>query len=187
MVARINADMEEYFREALSHAAKAEIEEMEQTLQAADGPQWLIESLELCRITVSYAVIDVCGRSWPNEDNRRRIAKSAATNDELARSTGLTIQQAYDYITRVCLKIEPIHKVFPDPEESVKVAFLTTAGILVSYFPKGMNWWEWLDQIEKYIELAWAADLDVLPALMVRARQELVEAKRAQDSAKGSS
>jgi hypothetical protein len=43
--------------------------------------------------------------------------------------------------------------------------------MLVSFGPAGLHWWEYLNKIEDALEAAVAADLDLLPALMLRARR----------------
>ena len=176
MIARIGAETEKLFRDALGHGARVELDDLDQVLDSMSDKQ-LLDSAELCRVTTSYAVIYICGRNWPDEENRRGIAETAATYGTLAKKRGLTVQEAYDFVTRVCIRLEPPHLVFPDGHTALRVAFLTTVGILVAYRPEGKHWWEWLDGIENALEIAWAADLDLLPALMVRSRQETAEAE----------
>jgi hypothetical protein len=56
--------------------------------------------------------------------------------------------------------------------------FYITAHLLISFHPAEGKWWDFLDQIEAMFEISEAADLDLTPAMMLRARRTRLEEKR---------
>lgn len=102
-----------------------------------------------------------------------------------ARSFGLSADDSYAYVKRAALQFVPLDRVFPgakfdgeDNQDSVLLTFKITGHLLVAYCPRELEWWEFLGKIEQAYEIAQVADLDVLPAMMLRARRERVVAAR---------
>jgi hypothetical protein len=182
MIDRLDPEVERIFREALGHAARAEMAELAKVQNDASVAQ-LAACLSLCGLVTAYVAIDVFDRNWPDSAALARIAKHTATSGELVKRTGLTMEDAYEYISRAALRGEALDKVFPDPDKLVTVPFLVASSILPGYRPQGKHWWEWLDAIEDALEKAWTTDLGVLPALMVRTRFEAAMAARQQADA----
>jgi hypothetical protein len=168
-IPRITPDIEKPFRKALGHAIRNEHEEMWQVLRGLSQEEF-VSCLSLCVHVSGHVAIDVCGRQWPNEANLRVIAE-AATESTFAREFGLKAEDSYAYMKRVVLGFEPIDKVFPSPEDAVTLSFTITGHLLGAFHLAEEEWWEYLNRIEEAYEVAKAADLDLLPALMLRARR----------------
>jgi hypothetical protein len=165
----IDPDIEKPFRQALGHAARAEPEAMATLLENLSAPQ-VSGGIALCTFTTAFAAMDVVGRQWPDEANLRHIAAGTVKGTN-ARRLGLTEQEVYDFIARVAFGLEPIDRVFPEHDRMITLPYYITAHLLVSYGPSEQHWWEFLDRAEAAYEVAQSVDLDVLPALMLRARQ----------------
>ncbi|MGH3245993.1 MAG: hypothetical protein ACRDOI_07245 [Trebonia sp.] len=168
-IPRVSPDIEKPFRKALGHAIRNEHEEMREVLLRLTDEQ-IVSCLGLCAIVSGYVAIDVCGRQWPNEANLHVIAE-ATTKSAFAREFGLKAQDSYSYVKRVALQAEPLDKVFPTPEDAGTLSFVVTGHLLVAFGPAAEEWWEYLNKIEAAYETALAADLDLLPALILRARR----------------
>jgi hypothetical protein len=87
---------------------------------------------------------------------------------------GVTEQNVYLFTTKCALGFEPYDEafngVFDDPHEFLSAPFFITVNVLATFVPKGQTIWEYLNLIEAAYEAAWLADLNLLPALMVRSR-----------------
>ncbi len=168
-IPRISHDFEKPFRDALEHAIRNEFEEMREGLLRLTEEQ-IASCLSLCAIVSAYVAIDVCGKQWPNEANLHVIAE-AATKSTFAREFGLKAEDSYSYVKRVALGFEPLDKVFPSPEDAATLSFVIPGHLLAAFGRGDEEWWEYLNRIEQAYEFAKAADLDLLPALMLRARR----------------
>jgi hypothetical protein len=173
-IPRISPDIEKPFRDALGHAIRNELEEMREVLLHLNQEQFAA-CLSLCAHVTGYVAIDVCGRQWPNEANIHVIAK-AATKSTFAREFGLKEDDSYAFVKRVALGFEPIDKVFPSPEDAITLSFVITSHLLAAFGRGDEEWWEYLNMIEETYEAAKSADLDLLPALMLRARRAATSA-----------
>lgn len=173
-VKRLPREIEKPFRDALGHAIRNEFEDFTETVFALSDEQIEV-CLNLCGFAAGYVAIDVCGRQWPDEDNRRGIAK-AATKSSNARAFGLTQQEAYDYLVRAVLGSERLDEVFPpDASEGnhngITLSFVITGQLLLSFHPEGIKWWDYLNIIENVYEVTAIADLAILPGLMLVSRK----------------
>jgi hypothetical protein len=168
-IPRISPDIEEPFRDLLGHAIRNEFEEMWEVLFRLTEEE-IAYCLSLCMHVTGHIAIDVCGRQWPNEPNLRVIAK-AATESTFARQFGLKEEDSYAFVKRVALGFEPIDKVFPTPKEAATLSFVVTSHLLAAFGRGDEEWWEYLNKIEEVYEAAQVADLDLLPALMLRSRR----------------
>lgn len=169
MTDRISPDVEKPFRKALGHAIRNELEEMRAALLPLTDEQ-IASCLGLCAIVSGYVAIEVCGRQWPDEDNLRRIAETT-TRSAYARESGLAAEDSYAYVKRVALGAEALEEVFSPPADAAALSFVITGHLLAAFCPTGQDWWEFLNRIEEAFEVAQTADLDLLPALMLRARR----------------
>ena len=168
-IPRISPDVEKPFRKALGHAVRNEFEEMRQVLLRLTDEQ-VVSCLALCTLVSGYVAIDACGRQWPDEDNLRRIAEETTTATK-AREFGLKAEDSYAYVKRVALRGEPLDKVIPSLEDAATLSFVITGHLLVAFGPAAEDWWEYLSKIEEAYEVSQSADLDLLPALMLRSRR----------------
>jgi hypothetical protein len=168
-IPRITPDIEKPFRKSLGHAIRNEHEEMWQILRGLTQEEFA-SCLSLCAHVSGHVAIDVCGRQWPIETNLRRLAEETTTATK-AREFDLKAEDSYAYVKRVALGFEPLDKVFPSPEDAVTLSFVITGHLLVAFATADQHWWEYLNRIEEAYEVAKATDLDLLPALMLRARR----------------
>jgi hypothetical protein len=168
-IPQISPDIEKPFRKALGHAIRNEHEEMRQVLLSLTDEQ-IVSCLGLCAAVSGYVAIDVCGKQWPDEDNLHRLAQ-ATTKTTYAREFGLKAEDSYAYVTRVALRAEPLDKVFPSPEGGATPSFVITGHLLGVFHLANEEWWEFLNRIEEAFEVAQSANLDLLPALMLRSRR----------------
>lgn len=87
---------------------------------------------------------------------------------------GVTEENVYLFISRCALGSTPYEDVFadifPDPTEFFAALFFITVKVLATFTPKGKDMGEFLDLMEAALEGAWLLDLNLLPALMFRAR-----------------
>jgi hypothetical protein len=111
-----------------------------------------------------------CAPKWPIEDNLRRLAEETTTSNN-ARAFGLKAEDSYAYVKRVALRGEPLNAVLSPIEDAATLSFAITGHLLVSFSTDDRHWWEYLNRIEEATEAALAADLDLLPALMLRSRR----------------
>jgi hypothetical protein len=169
MIPRLSTDIEKPFRDALGHAIRNEIDEMHEGLLRLTDEQ-IAACLNLCAFVSGYVAIDVCGRQWPDEDNLRRLGE-ATTKSNNARAFGLKAGDSYAYVKRVALRGESLDTVLSPPDEAGTLSLVITGRLLVAFGPAEQHWWEYLNKIEEAMEVALGADLDLLPALMLRSRR----------------
>lgn len=168
-IPRLTPSVEKPFRDALGHAIRNEIDDMEQGLLRLTDEQ-IAFCLTMCLHVSGYVAIDVCGRRWPDEVDLNQIAE-ATTKSNNARAFGLKAEDSYAYVKRVVLRGEPLDAVLPPAEHGATLSFVVTGHLLLSFHPAEEHWWEYLNRIEDALAAAQAIDLDMLPALMLRARR----------------
>jgi hypothetical protein len=170
---RIPADVEETFREALDHAAKHRVSELHGMVDRLNQQQ-IEGSVSLCGLISAYTAIDVVKRRWPTDAGLRRMAQRTAEGDNPDVEQGVTEQNVYLFLSQCALGPKPFAEVFgdsfEDPYEFFAAPFFITVDLLATFVPKDQTIWQWLDVIEDAYEKAWLLDLNLLPALMVRAR-----------------
>jgi hypothetical protein len=69
----------------------------------------------------------------------------------------------------VVLGTGSIEDVIPDEPMFTRIPVIVAQRAIVGFSPKEMGIWDYLDQIESAIEVAWALDTTVLPATVMRA------------------
>jgi hypothetical protein len=83
----------------------------------------------------------------------------------------LTESDVHDYLARSALGFEPLIDVFHDKEKLGSVPIFATATLLVSYRGHGRDWWDYLDEIERALEIAAPLPENVVPALLLLTRR----------------
>lgn len=169
---RIPEETEKPFRKALDHASKGRAGELQSVLGQLSQEQ-LSGTTGLCALVAAYAAIDVVSRKWPTDDGLRLMAKKVAeTNHD--EQFGVTEENVYLFLSQCALQFKPVGEVFGDSlgdqAQALAAPFFLAVDMLATFAPKGKTLWEFLEQIESAYEGAWLLDLNVLPALMVRAR-----------------
>lgn len=88
--------------------------------------------------------------------------------------------EIYAYVSRAALGLEPLPEVLGTGASAAVLPVLITGSMLFLLRPRGMEWWEYLDQIWHATEIAENLDESVPPAVQVRMhRTALLEARRA--------
>jgi hypothetical protein len=167
MITRINAKVETALREALASVARGEVDEIESALAVLDDEE-RAESLALAVLITGYAMIDACGTQWPAQSSVRRIANALATTGTVAKRLQLDPEKIFDYLTRAVLGPDRLADVIPHGPEIARFPVVVAQRTLNVYHPKGIEVWDYVDQIESAIETAWALNSTVLPAAVLR-------------------
>ena len=170
---RIPAEVEEPFRDALDHAAKRSVSELYSLLDELPEDR-LVGVAGLCGLVSAYAAIDVVERRWPTDASLRRMATRAVEGNNPDEQYGITEENLYLWLSRCALGFNAYAEVFKDrfddPRKFLAAPFFFTINVLATFAPKGKTIWDFLELIESAYEKAWLLDLNLLPALMVRAR-----------------
>jgi len=167
-IPRLSRDIEKPFRDALGHAIRNEIDEMEEELLRLTDEQ-IASCLSLCVHVTGYVTIDACGGRWPDGEDLRQMGETAPESKN-ARAFGLKEEDAYAYVKRVVFGGERLDVVLPPPERAATLSFVITGHLVVAFSRGYDHWWHYLDKIEGAWEAAQVTDLALLPALMFRAR-----------------
>lgn len=169
---RLPKKFEVPFRDALGHAAKRRIPELHALLNGLSEEQADV-AINMCAFVAAYTAIDVVERRWPTDVGLHRMAQKVA-QAEVDEPYGVTEQNAYLFLSRCAIGFEPYGTVFEgviqDPAILAVAPFFFAVDMLAAFVPQGQTIWEFLDVIEDAYEKAWLLDLNLLPALMVRAR-----------------
>lgn len=169
---RIPEETEKPFRKALDHASKRRTDDLRGLLEQLDEEQ-LSGAVGLCALAAAYAAVDVVSRKWPTDDGLRLMAKKVVEGNH-DEHFGVTEENVYLFLSQCALRFKPFPEVFGDslgdPDRSLAAPFFLAVDVLATFTPKGKTIWEFLEQIESAYEGAWQLDLNVLPALMIRAR-----------------
>src|ERR1700677_221835 len=166
---QIDPAIEKSLRSMFGHVLRGEMEEVPQVIGSFRDDRQFREALALCAATSGYVAIRACGSRWPADVALRRIAEKV---EQAASSVGrftLAASDVYDYLARSVLGRERTDQVFASGEDAVNLPILITASMLITFCPSELEWWEYLDQIEAAMEVAWALDTSVLPAAVFRA------------------
>lgn len=185
---RFPAEIEKPFRDALNHASKRRVSELHGLLRGLTDEQ-LAAVIGLCGMAVAYTAIDVTGRRWPADAELRRIAQGVTKAENPDEQYGVTEQNLYLFLSEVALGFKPyvevFEGVFQDPSAFFSAPFFFAINVLARFRPAETAYGDFLEQIEDAYEKAWLLDLDLLPALMVRAR--MPQAAQAPDADRASS
>lgn len=170
---RIHEEIEKPFRDALDCAAKRKIPELHEMLSQMTDMQ-MASTIGLSNWVAAYTAIDVVERRWPTDAALRRMAQKVTQGANRDEQYGVTEENVYKYVSQVALQQEPYDEVFEgvfeDPYDFLCAPIFFTVNMLAAFTPKDKSIWEFLEQIETAFEAAFLVDLNVLPALMIRAR-----------------
>jgi hypothetical protein len=170
---RIPEETEKPFRKALDHASARRVSELHDMLFRLPEER-LAEAVGLCGFVSAYTAIDVVERRWPTDAGLRRIAERITEGENRDEQFGVTEQNLYLWLSQCALGFkayaEVFGDVFDDPHEFLAAPFFFTINLLARFHPKETSVSDFLNLIETAYEGAWTLDLNLLPALMVRAR-----------------
>jgi hypothetical protein len=170
---RLPEEIEKPFRDGLDHVAKQRGAELQPMLKQLSAEQ-LAGIVNLSCLVTAYTALDVAERRWPSDAQVRRMAQGVVKDGNRDDHAGVTEQNVYLFLSQCALGFKPYEDVFADvftdPPEFFAAPLYFTANMLATFVPNGKTIWQFLDLIESSYEGAWLLDLNVLPALMVRAR-----------------
>jgi|HubBroStandDraft_3_1064219.scaffolds.fasta_scaffold246962_1 hypothetical protein len=164
---RIDPKIEQPTRSMLGHAMRHQLDDLADAIRAA-GNETFTASIPLCVFASGYIAINISER-WPTDADLQEIAKNAAESG--VTQLDISQREIYEYLSRVALGPEGLDNVF-SPERSGTIPLYATANLLLTFCPRGKEWWEYLDQIWAAAEAAENVGLFVLPALMLRAHKK---------------
>lgn len=159
----IDPKVEEPTRDMLGHAIRGEPQELA-TLIHAVGNETYKKAVGLCLTAAAYIAVDVSGR-WPTDADLHQIAENAARQET---RLDLEEEEIYGYLSKAALGFRPLPEALGSDAAAATFPVLITGSLLFTFRPKGMDWWEYLDQIWRAYEAADKLDLSVLPAFQVR-------------------
>jgi hypothetical protein len=165
MMAIIDPKVEKPMREMLGHAIRGELQELAVMIQAV-GDATYKQILGLCLTAAAYVAVDVSGR-WPTDADVRDIAHRVASKEAMYE---LGEEDVHAYLSRAALGFEPLDQAMGGVESAATFPVLITASLLLRFYPRGMEWYEYLDQIWNAYEAVGSLDTSALPALQVRSR-----------------
>jgi len=168
VIPQINSKVEKALREAMSHVARAEADQIESSLAVLDDTERAM-ALGIALIITCYVAVDACGAKWPNDVTVREIAEHLAGTGTTAKRLRLDAGEIYAYLSRAVFGPERVEDVIIDESAFTRLPIIVAERALVVYSPKDMGVWDYLDRIESAIETASALDSSVLPAAVVRA------------------
>lgn len=164
---------EKSFRDALNHAGHKRVEELRALLGGMSDHE-VAAAVQLCGLTAAYTAINVVSRRWPTDEGLRLIGEKTEESAGSDRWPGVTTQNVYLFLSRCALGFEDFTEVlgsaFKDADDLLMAPFFVTVQVLGTFGPKEKSIGEFLDMVEDAYEKAWQLDLNLLPALMVRAR-----------------
>ncbi|MBO0803741.1 MAG: hypothetical protein J2P25_11805 [Nocardiopsaceae bacterium] len=170
---RLPREYEEPFREALDHASKRRIGDLHALLRGLTEQQ-ATAAISLCGYVCAYTAINTVSRRWPTDGGLRLMAEKTPKGVEEDAPYGVTEENVYLYLSKCALGFQSYADVFGDVfgslEETLAAPFFITVDLMATFLPKGQTIGDFLDIIEDAYEKAWLLDLNLLPALMVRAR-----------------
>jgi hypothetical protein len=167
MIGRLTAKAETALREALAAVARHEEDQIEPALAVLDDRE-RGEALGLAILIAGYVVVDVSGTKWLNKASVRQIAEDLATTGTGAKRFRLDAAKIYEYLSRAVLGSDRLEDVIPGEPEFTRFPVIVAQRALSVYCPKGIEVWDYVDQIESAIEIAWTLNSTVLPAAVLR-------------------
>lgn len=170
---RISEEIEKPFREALNHASKRRVSELHDLLTRLTDEQ-VAGAIGLCGLMSAYTAINVVERRWPTDAGLRRMAERITDGENRDEQFGVTERNMYLWLSQCALGFKAYADVFDDlfhdPYEFLAAPFFFTVNLLIRFRPKEISFGGFLNMIEDAYEGAWLLDLNLLPALMVRAQ-----------------
>lgn len=170
---KLSEEIEKPFRHALDRAAKGKPDEVRELLHGMTDEQ-IAGCLTMSGWVAAYTAINAVSRRWPTDHGLHVLAQKVVEGGNRDEAQGVTEENVYKYVSEVALQCKSyadvFDGVFEDPGESLSAPLFIAVNVLTTFLPKDKTIWEFLDQIETAYEAAYLVDLNVLPALMVRAR-----------------
>jgi hypothetical protein len=171
----INPKVEKAAREMLELAIQGHIQQLANHIETA-GEETYREVIRLCLVAAAYIAVDASGR-WPTEADLRQIARNGVRGET---RMDLNQEQIYQYLSGAALGFEPLAEALGSDEAAATMPVLITGSMLFTFRPRGVDWWEYLDQIWNATLTAENLGESVLPAVQIRIHRTQVLKARVQ-------
>lgn len=146
------------FRVMLSYAMQNRVEDfMSGVAEMGRSPY---ESMLALAIQVTGHVVVETAERWPNDADLERISEIAER-----AVTGLPIdrEEIRAYLSGVVFGKDQVTSIAEDSTKAAVIPMFALANIMLSFLPKGVDQWGWLDAIEASIETMDKLNEAVLP------------------------
>lgn len=171
---KIDPKIESATRSMLSHAGRAELDEVSGIIERLGDLDRFRECVELCVRITGYIAIDVSGPEWPTDAALRRLAEGAVKVED---KYDLDVGDVFNFLRKAALEFRPVDEVFPSSNEAAILPIVITSSLLLSYAPRGKDVGEYLDEIEESLVAAASVEPSVLPGMILHAHR--VQANKA--------
>lgn len=159
----IDPKTEKAFRDLLDHALHGRLDDVARGITDA-GAETYEQVAALAVQVAGYIVIDVC-KGLPTETDYREAARVAS---ESRANLPVTEDESYAFLARMVFGPDTGPGVFHGSENAPVIPVFTTAQLLLSFTPKSMQMWAYLDVIENALEAADHVKPDIAPAVVFR-------------------
>jgi hypothetical protein len=139
----IDPKVEKSARELLELAIQGHIQQLANHIESSVREEEYRQVIELCVVAAAYIAVDASGR-WPTEADLRQIARNGVRGET---RLDLDQEQIYQYLSGAALGFKPLAEALGSDEAAATMPILITGSMLFTFRPRGVDWWEYLDQI----------------------------------------
>jgi hypothetical protein len=172
----IDPKVEKSARELLELAIQGHIQQLANHIESSVREEDYRQVIELCVVAAAYIAVDASGR-WPTEADLRQIARNGVRGET---RLDLDQEQIYQYLSGAALGFKPLAEALGSDEAAATMPILITGSMLFTFRPRGVDWWEYLDQIWNATLSAENLAEPVLPAVQIRIHRTQVLKARTQ-------
>jgi hypothetical protein len=173
MSREIDPKVEKAAREMLELAIRGNLQELPNQIESIGGGVYR-QVISLCVVAAAYIAVDATGR-WPTDADLRQIARNGVRGETRLH---LNEDEIYRYLSGAALGFKPLAEALGSDAAAATMPVVITGSMLFTFRPRGMEWWEYLDQIWNATLTAENLDETVLPATQIRVhRTQLLKAR----------
>lgn len=165
---RIDPKIEDATRTMLEHAVRGDPERLSEAIRSIGDDRRFRDCLGLCVAIAGYIAVDVLGPEWPSDDGLREMAR-AAVRSRIPYE--LDEAQVHAYLEKCAVGFQPLERAFATGEEMTTWPIVFTASLLLTFCPRNLELWEYLEQVEGGLEAADSLKEPMLPAAILRAHR----------------
>ncbi|MGH3171458.1 MAG: hypothetical protein ACRDN0_37055 [Trebonia sp.] len=171
----INPKVEKSARGMLELVIQGNLQQLANEIESAGGGVYR-QVIKLCLLAAAYIAVDATGH-WPTEADLRQIARNGVRGETRMQ---LDEEEIYRYLSDAALGFKSLAEALGSDEAAATMPVLITGSMLFTFRPRGMEWWEYLDQIWNATLTAENLDESILPATQIRVHRTQVLKARAQ-------
>jgi len=171
----IDPEVEKSARGMLELAIQGHVQQLADEIQSVGGGTYR-HVIRLCVVAAAYIAVDASGH-WPTDADLRQIARNGVRGETRLH---LDQEEIYHYLSDAALGFKPLAEALGSDEAAATMPVLITGSMLFTFRPRGMEWWEYLDQIWNATVAAENLDESVLPATQIRIHRTQVLKARVQ-------